>query len=133
MESGNGDLLRFLHKPGNPEDVVSAVQSMKAGGVPVGVIVLLGAGGKQHSAGHIRDTIAALNAMHLDLEDIIYFSELIESEGLEYVNDAYQAHLHPLSQEERIAQGEAIERALVFAPEDGIPHISRYDIREFVY
>jgi radical SAM superfamily enzyme YgiQ (UPF0313 family) len=133
MESGNADLLRFLHKPGKPEDVVAAVQAMKAGGVPVGVIILLGAGGQQYSAGHVRDTIAALNTMNLDLNDIIYFSELIESEGLQYVSDAYQAQLHPLKEEERIAQGEAIERALAFTLEGGIPHISRYDIREFVY
>jgi hypothetical protein len=133
MESGNADLLRFLHKPGKPEDVVAAAQAMKAGGVPVGVIILLGAGGQQYSAVHVQDTIAALNAMHLDLDDIIYFSELIENEGLQYVSDAYQAQLHPLDEEERIAQGEAIEHGLTFTPEGGIPHISRYDIREFVY
>jgi hypothetical protein len=133
MESGNADLLKFLKKPGKPEDVVHAVQSMKAAGVAVGVIVLLGAGGQTFAKDHIRDTIKAINAMHLDMHDIIYFSELITSEGMQYVQDAYQSQLHPLGSQARIAQGEAIESGLKFSRRGGTPHISRYDIREFVY
>ena len=71
--------------------------------------------------------------MDLDKDDIIYFSELIESEGLEYVRRAYQAGINPMTAEERISQGEMIERGLDFGWEKGTPHISRYDIRDFVY
>jgi hypothetical protein len=133
MESGNASLLTFLHKPGRPEDVVSAVETIKAGGISVGVIVLLGAGGRQYAAGHVADTVTTLNRMHLGLDDILYFSELIESEGMPYVQSAYAAHLDPLTPAERIAQGEEIESKLTFNDADGTPHISRYDIREFVY
>jgi radical SAM superfamily enzyme YgiQ (UPF0313 family) len=133
MESGNAPLLQFLHKPGRPEDVISAVQAIKAGGIAVGLIVLLGAGGKIYASDHVRDTITALNAMPLDLDDLVYFSELVESEGLAYTTDAYQHGLQPLTSEERIAQGNEIEAGLVFSPLGGTPHISRYDIREFVY
>jgi hypothetical protein len=133
MESGNADLLRVLKKPGRPEDAVQAVRAIKAGGVAVGVIVLLGAGGQAYAGAHVRDTIAALNTMPLDLDDLIYFSELIESEGLEYTRDAYENQLEPLTSTERIAQGEAIEAGLKFSRKGGVPHISRYDIREFVY
>lgn len=133
MESGNADLLKFLKKPGKPEDAVHAVQSMKTAGVAVGVIVLLGAGGQTFAQDHIRDTIKAINAMHLDMHDIIYFSELITSEGMQYVQDAYQSQLNPLGSQARIAQGELIENGLKFSRRGGTPHISRYDIREFVY
>lgn len=133
MESGNEALLRFLKKPGKPADVISAVRAMKAGGVSAGIIVLLGAGGHTYAADHVRDTIQAINAMDLDLDDLIYFSELILSDGLPYVRDAYQAHLQPLTPEERLAQGEAIQNGLKFSSQGGTPHISRYDIREFVY
>lgn len=133
MESGSAELLQFLKKPGSPGDVVQAVRAIKAGGVAVGVIVLLGAGGKAYAQEHIHDTIQAINAMHLDLDDLIYFSELIEDEGLEYTLAAFQLQLQPLSPQERIAQGEAIERGLIFSKRRGTPHISRYDIREFVY
>ena len=133
LESGNADLLKFLKKPGRPEDVVQAVKAMKAGGVSVGVIVLLGAGGRTYDRAHVRDTIQALNAMELDMDDLVYFSELIEDEGLEYTRDAYRENLRPLTPAERLAQGDEIEQALVFGDESGVPHISRYDIREFVY
>jgi len=66
------------------------------------------------------------------MDDLIYFSELIVSEEMEYVQAAYQADLDPLSPGEQAAQGEAIERGLKFS-DRGIPHISRYDIREFIY
>jgi radical SAM superfamily enzyme YgiQ (UPF0313 family) len=133
MESGHDPLLRFLKKPGEIADVIAAVNAMKAGGLSVGVIVLLGAGGHSFAEGHMRDTIQAINAMHLDMDDLIYYSELIEHEGLEYTRDAFQAHLRPLTHEERVAQGEAITQGLKFSLERGTPHISRYDIREFVY
>jgi len=133
MESGHADLLRFLRKPGNPEDVLHAVEALKAGGVAVGIIVLLGAGGQAFARRHVEDTVQILNAMPLDMDDLIYFSELIESEGLPYVRLAYEANLRPLSPEERQRQGEEIESRLIFSEERGTPHISRYDIREFVY
>ncbi len=133
MESGSEGLLQFLKKPGKPSDVAHAVEAMKAGGVAVGVIVLLGAGGHAYAKDHVRETVKALNSMPLDLDDIIYFSELIENENLPYTQDAFQAGLKPLTAEERIAQADAIERRLVFSDAGGTPHISRYDIREFVY
>jgi radical SAM superfamily enzyme YgiQ (UPF0313 family) len=133
MESGSADLLAFLKKPGNPQDVVEAVRAMKAAGLSVGVIVLLGAGGHQYAQQHVRDTIRAINAMHLDMDDLIYFSELVVSEGMAYARDAYQAGLKPLTPAERVVQGDQIERKLTFSRAGGMPHISRYDIREFVY
>jgi radical SAM superfamily enzyme YgiQ (UPF0313 family) len=133
MESGSEKLLSFLKKPGRPADVIKAVQSMKAGGMAVGVIVLLGAGGKAYARDHVKDTISALNAINLDLDDLIYFSELVEHEGLDYTRDAFQESLQPLSPAERLAQGEQIEQSLRFSARRGTPHISRYDIREFVY
>ena len=132
MESGNADLLKFLKKPGTPADAIHAVRSIKAGGIAVGVIVLLGAGGKVYEKAHIKDTVHALNLMGLDMDDLIYFSELIVSEDMEYVQAAFQADLDPLNPEEQAAQGEAIEGGLKFS-DRGTPHISRYDIREFVY
>jgi radical SAM superfamily enzyme YgiQ (UPF0313 family) len=133
MESGSEEMLRFLKKPGRPEDVIQAVKAIKAGGIAVGIIALLGAGGRFYAPIHTRQTIEAINAMPLDLDDLIYFSELIEDEGLEYTRDAYDHKLIPLTPQERIAQGEAIEAGLRFSARRGTPHISRYDIREFVY
>jgi len=132
LESGNNELLQFLKKPGKSEDALSAVHAIKKANISVGVIILLGAGGKQFEANHIRDTIKILNEMNLDADDLIYFSELIDNENIDYTTNASQKILNPLTSEERILQGEIISRELVFS-ENGTPHISRYDIRDFVY
>ncbi len=131
MESGHAPLLHFLHKPGAPEDVLHTVQAMKAGGVAVGVIVLIGAGGHFYAPGHVADTITLLNAMPLDENDIIYFSELVVTDDMPYARDAAAANLHPLSHAECAAQEAAIRAGLRFKTRK--PRISRYDIREFVY
>ena len=133
LESGDPELLRLLKKPGAPADVISAVKNMKNAGIAVGLIVLLGAGGHRFGQPHVRETIRVLNQMPLDADDLIYFSELIETEGMPYVQTAYANQLLPLTSKERIQQGEFIEAGLKFSAAGGTPHISRYDIREFVY
>lgn len=133
LESGSPNLLRYLNKPSNPGEVLNTVKALKKGGVSVGVIILLGAGGHKYEKEHIRDTIKIINKMSLDINDIIYFSELIESEGMEYMKKAYLDELSPLNEKERIWQSEEIEAKLRFSRSGGTPHISRYDIREFVY
>ncbi len=131
MESGHEPLLRFLNKPGTPADVLHTVQAMKAGGVAVGVIVLVGAGGHFYADAHVRDTIALINAMPLDSHDIIYFSELVVTDDMPYAQQAAAANLRPLTHRECQAQEAAIRAGLRFRGSK--PRISRYDIREFVY
>lgn len=133
LESGNEPLLKFLRKPGTPGDAVTAVRAMKEGGLAVGVIVLLGPGGHQYAQAHVADTIAALNNMSLGRGDIIYLSQLIADDSIPYAQEAQRAGLRLLSHEEQIAQGDAIEQGLTFPSGTGMPIISRYDIREFVY
>jgi hypothetical protein len=133
LESGHEPLLKFLKKPGTAAEAVQAVKALKAGGVAVGIILLLGAGGQLYAKKHVQDSLRALNAMPLDLRDLVYFSELVEQEGMPYTQDAFQAHLQPLDAAERVTQGEAIQRGLKFSRRSGTPHMARYDIREFVY
>jgi hypothetical protein len=116
-----------------PEAVINTVKAIKKGGAAVGIIVLLGAGGKTFAAEHVRETIKVINKLTLDENDILYLSELIESEGIPYQQKAYDDNLIPLSEQERIDQGDRIENGLKFNTHRGMPHISRYDIREFIY
>lgn len=132
LESGNNQLLKFLKKPGSAQDALNAVRTIKSSGISVGIIVLLGAGGKQYEAKHITDTVDIINQMNLDADDLVYFSELIESEGLEYSQIAFSENLNPLSSMERQEQRRRIEEHLLFSA-SGTPHISTYDIRDFVY
>ena len=124
--------MKFLKKPGTSQDALKAVETIKSAGVSVGIIILLGAGGKQYSDQHISDTINIINQMKLDADDILYFSELIENEGLTYSQNAFKNNLQPLNAEERMQQRHLIENNLKFSGIDS-PHISQYDIRDFVY
>ena len=133
VETGSDELLRSLKKPGCTADAVQTVAALKQAGISVGVIFLLGVGGRKFAAQHVLETIRVINAMHLDLDDILYFSELVEHEGMEYTRSAYAHDYVPLNAAERAAQQEEITAALRFSDASGIPHISRYDIREFVY
>ncbi|MGQ9524610.1 MAG: radical SAM protein [Armatimonadota bacterium] len=131
LESGNRDLLRFLRKPGRPEDAVRVVKDLKAAGIAFGVIVMLGVGGRQYADGHVRDTVETLRQMALGLGDIIYFSPFVE-EGTEYEALAAQSGICPLSEEEMSRQRQAIQDAVREGTWEW-PAAALYDIREFVY
>jgi radical SAM superfamily enzyme YgiQ (UPF0313 family) len=133
LESGSDSLLRFLKKPGTATQAIHAVQSMKAAGLAVGVIVLLGAGGHEYASDHVTATAHALNTMELDRGDIVYLSELVVSDAMPYAKQALDAGLTPLSTSQCVQQGSNIVAQLDFPGRQHSPSISRYDIRDFVY
>lgn len=133
LESGSDALLRFLKKPGTAKQAIHTVQSMKAAGLAVGVIVLLGVGGHEHASDHVTATARALNTMGLDRDDIVYLSELVVTDNLPYAKQALDADLTPLSASQCSQQGSDIVNRLDFPDRQHRPRISRYDIRDFVY
>jgi hypothetical protein len=131
LETGHDPLLTWLRKAGTSADALEAVRNIRAGGVAVGVIVMLGIGGRRFSAQHVVDTVAVLNAMELDGEDFVYFSQFVEQPGSDYNRIAAEEKVAPLNQPEVRAQMRAIQRELRFPGEP--PRTSVYDIREFIY
>jgi hypothetical protein len=131
LESGHDPLLTWLHKPGYAADAIETARALKAGGVSVCVIVLLGAGGGKFADGHVHDTIRAINAMELGAGDLIYFSEFIATPGQPYGQIAERDAVKSLTVEQMHAQRHAIEAGLRFAGSP--PKLATYDIREFVY
>lgn len=131
LESGHDPLLAFVRKPGTSRQALDTVRAIKAGGVSVGVILMIGLGGDRFAARHVRDTVSVVNAMRLGAGDLVYFSDLVEVPGTSYPAVARDADVRPLQLADRIAQLRAIRANLAFpsAP----PKFARYDIREFVY
>lgn len=132
-ESGDPELLRFLGKPSSPDDALNVVRELKGGGVAVGVIILVGAGGRMYAAQHVDRTVDLVNAMPLDSGDIIYFSELVDYAGSHYSTLARQAGIEPLSVEEIQEQMKEMRTRVRFVDPASAPRISIYDIREFNY
>jgi hypothetical protein len=131
LESGHDPLLEFVKKPGLSADAVETVRAVKAAGVMVGVIVMIGLGGDRFETGHIADTAAALNTMELGAGDLVYFSDLVEVPGTVYPVLAADRSIRPLTSTEREAQRQSIRRKLSFPGEP--PQIATYDVLEFVY
>jgi hypothetical protein len=131
LESGHDPLLAFVRKPGTSRQALETVDAIRRGGVGVGVIVMVGLGGRRFADGHIADTVACVNAMGLGPGDLLYFSDLVEVPGTSYPAIAAAADLQPLAQRGRIAQLRAIRAGLRFPGPP--PKFARYDIREFVY
>ena len=131
LESGHDPLLEFVRKPGLSADAIETVRALKAGGVAVGVIVMIGLGGDRFEAGHVEDTAATLSAMGLGAGDLIYFSDLVEMPGTEYPALAADRSIRPLTPAERERQRQAVRGRLSFRGEP--PQVAIYDVLEFVY
>lgn len=133
LETGDPALLRFLGKPNSPQQAADLIVHLKAGGVAVGIILLVGAGGAEFATAHVQATVELINTLPLDQHDIIYFSELLDYPGSTYTELATAAQIHSLSAHERQTQIQAMRAAFTFPNPQHLPKISHYDIREFLY
>ena len=133
MESGHDPLLDWLNKPGDAADVLDAVRTLKAAGLNVSVIVMVGVGGDRYAASHVTDTVALLNAMPLAGGDLIYFSDFVAQADAPYAGLAAKAGVHVVDFAGLRQQEAAIRAGFRPWDPDHPPQMSRYDIEEFVY
>ena len=71
LESGSERVLRRLHKEATAAEMTEAIQRARGAGLATSVIALIGAGGRELSDEHARDTASVVSAMAPD-----YFSLL---------------------------------------------------------
>ncbi|MCX7706733.1 MAG: radical SAM protein [Anaerolineae bacterium] len=133
METGDEALLRWLRKPGTVQDVIESVRLLKAAGVAVSVIIMLGIGSRRFAEAHVANSAAALNAMPLGRGDIVYFSPFVDHPGSEYGRLAREEGIEALTEQDMAAQETAIRSLLRSFDPGQQPQFSRYDIREFIY
>lgn len=133
METGDDSLLRWLHKPGGTAAVVETVRALKAARIAVGVIVLLGAGGREFSTAHVRNTVRVINELNLQRGDYVYFSPLVIYPGAPYDAQALAKNVEPLTADEMKQQEQAIRTELRFDARRGQPYLARYELDTFVY
>ncbi len=131
VESGDPELLAFLHKPQATDDIVELTENLKLGGVNLGVIFLTGAGGEKYHSQHLDASINLLEKIPLGKGDMIYLSEFYET------NPQYEYELtkhgifQPDRQEIRKMTMEFLHRFQKFTPTGAV--ISPYDIQQFLY
>lgn len=131
LESGDDALLAFVRKPATSGQVIETVARLKAAGVHVAPIVLVGLGGRPGAAGHVRETARVLNALALGPDDLVYFSDLVDEPGAAYPEAARAAGLVPLDAGERAQQRREIEAGVRWAGDP--PRRAGYNYSDFIY
>jgi len=99
----------------------------------VGVIALLGAGGREFAEAHVRETARLINNLPLGRDDFIYFSPLVIYPNSRYTEQTRALQIEPLSAAQMRAQEQAIRDALRFNDQRGRPHLGRYELESFAY
>lgn len=133
LETGHDPLRAFIRKQGTAADVLEAVRTIKAGGVSVGIIFMVGIGGEVYREVHFRDTVSLIRQMPLGPGDILYTSPFVASPEAPYVYDAAEAGLLELTPVQLRAEEERFRRALLPWARERDVRVSHYDIREFIY
>ncbi len=130
LETGDETLFRLLNKPGSPTACREVVQTIKAAGIYVAVILLAGVGGKKLAHQHITHSVDLITQMQLDRGDIVYVSPLIVSGDDMYSQRMDELGIDALTVEQTIEQVEIFKAALKVA---GGPRVTLYHIDEFLY
>ncbi|MCC6525219.1 MAG: radical SAM protein [Polyangiaceae bacterium] len=122
LETGHAPLLAALGKPGTPAGATAIVHAARRAGLEVGIIVLVGIGGRERADAHVADTVATLRAMELGAADAIFLSPLVAPPDAELPGGL-------LPPEEVAAQ----ERALHAALAGRGPRVASYALERWIY
>lgn len=131
VESGNSDLMLFLNKRQLNKDIIELTHNLKKGNINVGIIFLIGAGGNKYSGKHLMDSIKLLEQLPLSKGDIIYLSELYETNSSYEKSMAEQSIPLPTRQEIRQWSNEFKSKLKKQYHKD--VQVSVYDINQFFY
>jgi hypothetical protein len=132
LESGDDTVFHQLNKPGSPAEAIEVVQTIKAAGIAVGVILLAGAGGSRFAADHVQHSIDVIAAMNLGPDDIVYLSPLIVTPDSPYLDQLRESAGQPLDAAEITAQVQTLKQSLRTVVAPGTK-VVLYHIEEFVY
>lgn len=131
IESGDQELLEFLHKPQVTDDIIDLAENLKAGGVQLGLIFLTGAGGEPFHHQHLESSVSLMEKIPVGKGDIIYLSEFYETNP-EYESELQKRGILPPNRQEiRKMTLEFQERFRKFTGRGAM--VSPYDIQQFLY
>lgn len=131
VESGYNDLMLFLNKRQLNKDIIELTHNLKKGNIDVGIIFLIGAGGHKYSEKHLSESLKLLEQLPLGKGDIIYLSELYETNSNYEKSMAEQNIPLPTRQEIRQWSNEFKSEVKKQYPKD--VQVSVYDINQFFY
>jgi len=127
LESGNDEILKLLGKPPTSEAAIELVKCLHGASIRVGIIVLVGAGGRIHFKRHLTSTLSTLERMALRAGDQLYLSKLVLHDEEPYASRAEAEGLGALSESEQDQQLADFREGIQSRLKEKVP-IAPYDI-----
>lgn len=87
LETGCNSLRKLLNKPGDVSDTIELANIVKKSKINLGLIIMLGIGGKKFFSKHTKETIQTLKKILLDENDIIFFSPLVIHKKIDTIDE----------------------------------------------
>lgn len=129
VESGAPEVLRLLGKPPRTDLTRATIERLKEGGLSVGVILMVGAGGHRFAETHQAASVELVRSLPLDRRDVVYLSPMVVEGRSRYLERVEAAGSPAFDRGEVEAQMSAFREAL---RRPGGPKVARYDIRDFL-
>jgi radical SAM superfamily enzyme YgiQ (UPF0313 family) len=101
LESGSAEVLRRMAKGGTVRGMIEGCVRAQNAGLSVSVMVLIGIGGQELSARHVRQTAEALNAMQPALLSCL---RLVPIPGTKLASQISSGHFVQLTQEQCVRE-----------------------------
>jgi hypothetical protein len=70
-----------LGKPGHPKELLPLARALKEAGLALGLILMVGAGGRTYEKAHREESLSLLAELPLGREDLVYLSPFQETPG----------------------------------------------------
>jgi radical SAM superfamily enzyme YgiQ (UPF0313 family) len=129
LESGNDHVLSLLGKPMTAQQALRLMQQVKAAGIQLNIVLLIGAGGSALAEYHLRDSLNLLKQLALDPRDYVYLSELQIAQNSPYLQVLSQHKSTHLTLTEIQQQTTQFHQ---FLRQQTTARIAKYDILEFL-
>ncbi|MCX8029465.1 MAG: radical SAM protein [Brevinematales bacterium] len=101
LETGDDELIaKILLKPSTSKETIQVVNNLKSVGINVGIIIIVGIGGKKYKNSHFDKTIQTISEMNLDSQDTVFLSPLIEYSNLDYSRIINELGIERMSKDE---------------------------------
>jgi radical SAM superfamily enzyme YgiQ (UPF0313 family) len=129
VESGSGEILDWIRKPAQPEQMLATIERLKKAGIGTDVILLVGVGGKTYEKKHVEASIDFIKRSMLTRGDRVYLSEVVEYTDAPYAQRMEQDRVIRLSNAEINDQLNVFKKAIKVRNLQSVP----YRIDPFVY
>lgn len=129
VESGSEEILDWIKKPAQPDQMLETIVRLKEAGVATDIILLVGIGGKKYEKRHVEASIDFIERSPLTKGDRVYLSEVVEYTDAPYSQRMEHDRIPRLTEDEMKWQMDVFKETIKRRKLQPVP----YRIDPFVY